>query len=121
MRGFISLIYSPISILCSLLLIFLFFGLSLHPNVEEVCYFEIAYWSKNELGYADVGRIWYKRYSYTMFTGRVEIKDDNASQISFKALNLMVGTIFMLFMGMMTEVKKSVRKNQKRKCLNMMW
>ena len=53
-------------------------GLSLHPNVEEVCYFEMAYWIRNELGYADVGRIWHKRYGYTMFPGRAEIKDDKS-------------------------------------------
>ena len=48
----------------------------MHPNVKEVCYFEMAYWIRNELGYADVGRIWYKRYGYTMFASMVEIKDD---------------------------------------------
>ena len=38
----------------------------------------MAYWIRNELGYVDVGRIWYKRYGYTMFVGRTEIKDDKS-------------------------------------------
>ena len=38
----------------------------------------MAYWIRNELGYADVGRIWYKRHYYTMFAGRAEIKDDKS-------------------------------------------
>ena len=50
----------------------------MHPNVEEVCYFEMAYWISNELAYVDVGRIWYKRYGYTMFAGRAEIKDNKS-------------------------------------------
>ena len=45
-------------------------GLSLHPNVEEACYFETANWIRNELGYDDVGRIWHKRYGNTLFVGR---------------------------------------------------
>ena len=53
-------------------------GLSLHPNVDNVCYFEMAYWIRNKLGYADIGRIWYKRHGYTMFAGKAKIKDDKS-------------------------------------------
>ena len=50
----------------------------MHPNVDKVFYFEMAYWIRNELCYADVGRIWYKMYGYTMFAGKTEIKDDKS-------------------------------------------
>ena len=48
----------------------------MHPNTKEVCYFEIAHWIKNDLGFKDVGRIWYKRYGFTLFARRAEIKED---------------------------------------------
>ncbi|XP_021759038.1 uncharacterized protein LOC110723933 [Chenopodium quinoa] len=51
-------------------------GLSLHPNVEEVCYFEFVDWIKRELGYEDVGQIWFRRYGCSLFAGRKEIKSD---------------------------------------------
>ena len=38
--------------------------------------FEIAHWIREELGFPDVRRLWYKRYEYTLFVGRTEIKDD---------------------------------------------
>ena len=50
-------------------------GLSLHPNTKEVCYFEISDWIKNELGFDEVGRIWYKRCGFTLFAGMAEIKE----------------------------------------------
>lgn len=53
-------------------------GLSLHPNVEEVCYFEFVDWIK-KLGYAEVEgvcEIWYREHGCTLHNGRKEIKSD---------------------------------------------
>uniref|UniRef100_A0A803MF16 FBD domain-containing protein n=1 Tax=Chenopodium quinoa TaxID=63459 RepID=A0A803MF16_CHEQI len=36
-------------------------GLSLYPNVEECCYFEFAYWIRQDLKYEDVGE-YYNEY-----------------------------------------------------------
>ncbi|XP_021775098.1 uncharacterized protein LOC110738964 [Chenopodium quinoa] len=53
-----------------------YFGLSLHPNVEEVCYFEFVDWIKRELGYDEVGEIWYRKHGCTLYSGRKQIKCD---------------------------------------------
>lgn len=37
------------------------YGLLLRLNVEEVCFFEFVYWIKNDLGFEDVGEIWYRK------------------------------------------------------------
>lgn len=43
--------------------------------MEEVCYFEFVHWTKNELGYDEVGQIWHKR-GCSLYTGRKELKND---------------------------------------------
>lgn len=53
-----------------------YYGISLHPNVEEVCYFEFADWIKNGLKFKNVGNIWFKKKECTLFNGRKEIKGD---------------------------------------------
>lgn len=51
-------------------------GIALHPNVEEVCYFEFVDWIKNELGYEQVGELWFRKRGYSLHNGRKEIKGD---------------------------------------------
>lgn len=53
-----------------------YYGISLHPNVEEVCYFEFVDWIKNGLKFKNVGNIWFKKKECTLFNGRKEIKGD---------------------------------------------
>ncbi|XP_021839581.2 uncharacterized protein [Spinacia oleracea] len=52
------------------------FGFSLHPNVGEVCYFEFVDWIKRELGFKEVGHIWFRKHGCSLFTGRKEINSD---------------------------------------------
>ncbi|XP_056697394.1 uncharacterized protein [Spinacia oleracea] len=52
-------------------------GMSLHTNVEEICYFEFADWIRRELGYEKVGQIWFRRRGCSLHgNGRKEIKSD---------------------------------------------
>ena len=52
------------------------YGIALSVNVEEVCYFEFAYWIKSELGFAEVREIWYRKKGCTLHTGRARIEGD---------------------------------------------
>lgn len=51
-------------------------GLALKLNVDEVCFFEFAYWIKNELGFEEVGEIWFRKKGCSLFNGRALISDD---------------------------------------------
>ncbi|XP_056697906.1 uncharacterized protein [Spinacia oleracea] len=53
------------------------YGLSLHPNVSEVCYFEFVGWVKGDLGYEEAGQFWYREHGHNLFSGRKELKDDS--------------------------------------------
>ncbi|XP_056692339.1 uncharacterized protein [Spinacia oleracea] len=53
------------------------YGMSLHPNVSEVCYFEFVGWVKGDLGYGEAGQFWYREHGHTLFSSRKELKDDN--------------------------------------------
>lgn len=51
-------------------------GVSLHPNVDEVCYFKFVDWITRELGYVEVGQIWYKKHRCSLYSGRKQILAD---------------------------------------------
>ncbi|XP_056693259.1 uncharacterized protein [Spinacia oleracea] len=52
-------------------------GMALHTNVDEVCYFEFCDWIKRDLGYDEVGQIWFRRRGCSLNgNGRKEIKSD---------------------------------------------
>ena len=53
------------------------YGLTLHPNVQEVCYFEFVGWIKGELGYKNEGTIWYREHGKTLYTGRKQLVSDD--------------------------------------------
>lgn len=53
-----------------------YFGVALRLNVEEVCYFEFVYWIKTDLGYNDVGEIWYRKHGCSLHTGRAKVTSD---------------------------------------------
>lgn len=52
------------------------FGVALRLHVEEVYFFEFTYWIKTNLGYDDVGEIWYGKKGLTLHSGRVMISCD---------------------------------------------
>ncbi|XP_048501631.1 uncharacterized protein LOC104904164 [Beta vulgaris subsp. vulgaris] len=51
-------------------------GIALRLNVEEVCYFEFVYWIKTDLGFDDVGEIWFRKRGCSLHNGRAKIESD---------------------------------------------
>lgn len=45
-------------------------GVALHPNVDEVCFFEFVYWIKHELKCFEVFEIWFRKRGCSLFNGR---------------------------------------------------
>lgn len=52
------------------------FGVALRLNVEEVCYFEFVYWIKTDLGFDEVGEIWFRKRGCTLHNGRARVLSD---------------------------------------------
>lgn len=52
------------------------FGVALRLNVEEICYFEFVYWIKTDLGYKDVGEIWFRKRGCSLHNGRARVLSD---------------------------------------------
>ena len=51
-------------------------GIKLVTNVDEIAYFDIVDWIKNDCGCQDVGRIFFRKTNCSLFNGRKEIIDD---------------------------------------------
>ena len=52
-------------------------GIKLVTNVDEIAYFEIVDWIKNDCECKDVGRIFFRNTNCSLFNGRKEIIDDS--------------------------------------------
>ena len=52
-------------------------GIKLLTNVDEIAYFEIVDWIKNDCKCQDVGRIFFINTNCSLFNGRKEIIDDS--------------------------------------------
>ncbi|KAL2895353.1 StAR-related lipid transfer protein 8 [Bienertia sinuspersici] len=52
------------------------YGMTLRMNVEEICYFEFAYWIKSDLGFDEVGEIWFRKKGCSLHNGRARIDSD---------------------------------------------